>query len=397
MNDTENILHTASRPGNSRAYLVVFLGILAAFGPFVTDLYLPALPDVMTHFHSSVAIAQLSLTACMVGLAAGQLIIGPLSDKFGRKTPLSVCMVIFTLSSVGIMMAPDIRWLIALRLVQGLSSAGGVVIARAAAADLYEGEEMKRFFALLMTVNGIAPIIAPVAGSLLLQLTDWRGIFICLTVLGLALTTASLAFVEPLELPRRLTGSVMRSYASFLPIVKNRTFMLLAATLTFLTAALFAYISASSFIFQKHYGFSALVYGLYFALNAAGFALGAHFSGRLSGPVAVRVGAISAVAISIALFAATVTGAGFWIVETLYFAYMICYGLVMPSASALAIDLERQNAGSASAMIGFFPFFICGVVSPLTGIGNTFVTTSAIMLACSLLAYVTYRLASARL
>lgn len=397
MNENESVLHSASRPVNSRAYLVIFLGILAAFGPFVTDLYLPALPDVMVHFHSSVAVAQLSLTACMVGLAAGQLIIGPLSDKFGRKKPLVFCLMIFTLSSAGILMAPDIHWLISLRLVQGLSSAGGVVIARAAAADLYDGEEMKRFFALLMTVNGVAPIIAPVAGSLLLQLTDWRGIFICLTALGAALVAACPAFAEPLAPSRRLTGSVMRSYASFLPIVRNRTFMLLAATLTLLTAALFAYISASSFIFQQHYGFSALAFGLYFALNAAGFALGANLSGRMSGPAAVRGGAIAAAAVSIALFTATVTGAAFWLIEALYFAYMICYGLVMPSASALAIDLERRNAGSASAMIGFFPFFICGVVSPLTGLGDTFVTTAAIMLVCSLLAYVTYRLAAARL
>jgi DHA1 family bicyclomycin/chloramphenicol resistance-like MFS transporter len=196
---------------NSRLFLVLFLGVLAAIGPFVMDLYLPALPSVVTYFDTSMPTVQLSLTSCMVGLAVGQLIIGPLSDKYGRKMPLLICITLFALSGIGIVMAENMQTLISFRFLQGISSAGGVVIARAAAADLYEGPEMARFFALLMSVNGVAPIIAPVIGSLLLEITDWHGIFAFQAGLGILLFIACLRFQESLNINKRHDGEIVVS------------------------------------------------------------------------------------------------------------------------------------------------------------------------------------------
>lgn len=224
----------------SRLFLVLFLGVLAAIGPFVMDLYLPAMPGVVTYFNTSMSTVQLSLTSCMIGLAIGQLIIGPLSDKYGRKMPLLICITIFTLSGIGIVMAENIQTLIAFRFLQGISSAGGVVIARAAAADLYEGQEMARFFALLMSVNGVAPIIAPVVGSMLLEITGWQGIFAFQAGLGILLFIACLRFQESLSVNKRHDGEIISSYMNYFAILKNGPFMLLTSVLMFITSGLIA-------------------------------------------------------------------------------------------------------------------------------------------------------------
>lgn len=258
---------------NSRLFLVLFLGVLAAIGPFVMDLYLPALPSVVTYFDTSMPTVQLSLTSCMVGLAVGQLIIGPLSDKYGRKMPLLICITLFALSGIGIVMAENMQTLISFRFLQGISSAGGVVIARAAAADLYEGPEMARFFALLMSVNGVAPIIAPVIGSLLLEITDWRGVFAFQAGLGILLFIACLRFQESLSINKRHDGEIVSSYMNYFAIIKNGPFMLLTGVLSFMTAGLVAYIAASPFIFQDHYQLSTMAFSLIFSFNAAGLRL----------------------------------------------------------------------------------------------------------------------------
>ena len=169
---------------NSKLFLVLLLGVLSAFGPFVVDLYLPSLPQLASFFETSASMTQLTLTTAMIGLAVGQLLLGPLSDKFGRKIPLIISLVIYIISTVLIVYAPNIESMIVLRVIQGLSSAGSVVISRAVATDLYRGREMTRFFGLLMTINGIAPIISPILGSLLLEYISWKGVFVFLALIG---------------------------------------------------------------------------------------------------------------------------------------------------------------------------------------------------------------------
>jgi len=375
---------------NSRLFLVLFLGVLAAIGPFVMDLYLPALPSVVTYFDTSMPTVQLSLTSCMVGLAVGQLIIGPLSDKYGRKMPLLICITLFALSGIGIVMAENMQTLISFRFLQGISSAGGVVIARAAAADLYEGPEMARFFALLMSVNGVAPIIAPVIGSLLLEITDWRGVFAFQAGLGILLFIACLRFQESLSINKRHDGEIVSSYMNYFAIIKNGPFMLLTGVLSFMTAGLVAYIAASPFIFQDHYQLSTMAFSLIFSFNAAGFAIGAYIASKISQKAGVKFGIFSSVIVGIALYILVMTNGNFWLVELCLFIYGFNYGVLAPGVSSLAIAMERQYAGSASAVAGFFPFLMGAIVSPLVGIGDTFISTGFIMFISTLLALLTW-------
>ena len=183
---------------NSKLFLVLFLGTLSAFGPFVTDLYLPALPTMSSYFNSSTPTIQLTLTGSMVGLALGQLLIGPISDKYGRKNPLIISLIAYLISTISIIIFHNIYAMIVLRFIQGVSSAGAVVISRAISTDLYHGRELAAFFALLMAVNGLAPILSPILGSLLLELTDWRGIFVTLALIGVVLLAVSFKFKESL-------------------------------------------------------------------------------------------------------------------------------------------------------------------------------------------------------
>ena len=375
---------------DSRLFLVLFLGVLAAIGPFVMDLYLPALPSVVTYFDTSMPTVQLSLTSCMVGLAVGQLIIGPLSDKYGRKMPQLICITLFALSGIGIVMAENMQTLISFRFLQGISSAGGVVIARAAAADLYDGPEMARFFALLMSVNGVAPIIAPVIGSLLLEITDWRGIFAFQAGFGILLFIACLRFQESLNINKRHDGEIVSSYMNYFTIIKNGPFMLLTGVLSFMTAGLVAYIAASPFIFQEHYQLSTMAFSLIFSFNAAGFAIGAYIASKISQKAGVKFGILSSVIVGIALYILVMTNGNFWLVELCLFIYGFNYGVLAPGVSSLAIAMERQYAGSASAVAGFFPFLMGAIVSPLVGIGDTFISTGFIIFISTLLALLTW-------
>ena len=197
---------------NSKLFLVLLLGVLSAFGPFVVDLYLPSLPQLASFFETSASMTQLTLTTAMIGLAVGQLLLGPLSDKFGRKIPLIISLVIYIISTVLIVYAPNIEAMIVLRVIQGLFSAGSVVISRAVATDLYRGHEMTRFFGLLMTINGLAPIISPILGSLLLEYISWKGIFIFLALIGVIVLLFCFRLKESLNLENRLQGSIFSTF-----------------------------------------------------------------------------------------------------------------------------------------------------------------------------------------
>ena len=254
---------------NSRLFLILLLGSLSAFGPFITDLYLPALPGMGEYFHTSASMVQLTLTTSMIGLGLGQLFIGPISDKYGRIRPLMVSLAIYIASSLLIVFTQDIEGMIVLRAIQGLSSAGSVVLSRAIAADLYQGEELGRFYGLLMSVNGIAPIISPVIGALLLQFTNWRGIFVVLVLIGVVLMAFCRRLEESHPPHKRVSGSLLSIFAVLGKILGNRTFMGFACIQALVMGGLFAYIASSSFIFQTAYGVSDFVYSLCFALNGA--------------------------------------------------------------------------------------------------------------------------------
>jgi drug resistance transporter, bcr/cflA subfamily len=374
------------RNTNSNVFLVILLGVLSAFGPFVVDLYLPSLPQLAQFFATTPSMTQLTLTTAMIGLAVGQLLLGPMSDKFGRKKPLILSLVIYIISTVCIIFSPNVETMIVLRVVQGLSSAGSVVISRAVATDLYRGREMTRFFGLLMTINGIAPIISPILGSLLLEYVSWKGVFVFLALIGLVVLVFCFRLKESLMPENRLSGSILSIFSTFGIIVKNRLFMSYVGIESFLLGAMFAYIAASPFILQSFYGLSAFAFSLCFGANGAALVIGSNIGGKLPNRTALSLGVLGFFVAALYTIVLLLIQPYWFFVEIGFFSMLLMMGLTFPAISSLAMESERQYAGSASALLGFSPFFLGSVVSPLVGMGNIFYSTAVVIFICGLLA-----------
>ena len=278
---------------NSKLFLVLLCGTMSAFGPFMMDLYLPALPELQSFFNTSASLTQVSLMTSMVGLGAGQLLLGPISDKFGRKKPLLLSLLVYTLASIALVFSPNIHVLITLRAIQGLAASGAVVMSRAIAADLYSGRELGKFFVMLMTVHGLAPVLSPMAGSALLTFTDWRGVFVSLTLLGIVLIAAVFNFVESLPAERRLKGSIFKSFLVYPKIFANKTFMSFVTMQALGFAGLFAYISSSPFIFQKIFGMAPLAFSMCFGANGLAVMTGAQITQRTNRSMALKIGVLT--------------------------------------------------------------------------------------------------------
>lgn len=370
---------------NSKLFLVLFLGTLSAFAPFVTDLYLPALVFMGEYFSADTAQVQLTLTGSMVGMALGQLLIGPISDKYGRKNLILVSLFIYLLATIFIIFSPNIEVMSILRFFQGVFSASSVVISRAVATDLYSGKGLKEFFSLLMAVNGMAPIISPVFGSVLLQFVSWKGVFVALAILGFVLIVVGLKFVESLPKEKRLNASLLSVYGNIPKIFKNRKFLALVLVQSFAMSALFGYIAASPFILQTEYGLSTFVYSLFFAVNGSAIVIGTRVSSFLSHrSVLYGLGLmfISSLLISLIL----VIKLNVFILEVFLFLLLLGLGMMIPSMSAAAMNSGREFAGTASAVLGFSPSLFGGIVSPLVGLGNLLLSTSIVLVLSTFLA-----------
>ena len=378
---------------NSKVFLLILLGMLSAFGPFVTDMYLPSLPAMADYFSASLPMVQMGLTTSMIGLALGQIFFGPLSDKYGRRPLLLVSMLLFIVSTLFCLFAPDIYSFVTLRLIQGIAGAGGIVISRSVATDCYGGKELAKAFAMISAVNGLAPILAPVGGGVMLKFTNWLGIFVFLLFLGVLLLLLCLRLKEPLPPERRIDVPAFSSFRTFLPLFKKRRFMGYVFIQAFVFGMIFAYISSSPFVLQEHYRLSPLLYSLCFAVNAIALIIGTTLAGRFRH---IRQGMVTGVIGSFVL--AVFTGLTLWYempiayFETALFLNLIFGGLVLPTSTALALDSERQNAGAASAVFGAVSFLAGGmalaggIVSPLVGIGNILHTTAIIMVVSSAIA-----------
>lgn len=375
---------------NSKLFLVIFLGVLSAFGPFIIDLYLPALPIMSEYFGVNATIIQLTLTGSMIGLSVGQLIIGPISDRIGRKLPLICSLIIYILSTLFIVLVNNINFVIILRFIQGFSAAGSVVLSRAIATDLYGGRNLKSFFSLLMTINGLAPIVAPIFGGIIIQFTEWRSIFIILTILGLILLIVSLKFYESLEESKRFSGSLIETYKKLFNIVKNRTFITYILVQSFAMAGLFGYISASPFIFQEEYGVSAFVYSLFFGLNGLALIIGSRISNLFNNKKSISIGLNSMVILSIYITLSLIFRLNVLLVELGFFMLLVGLGIILPATSSSAMNSERSNAGGAAAILGFIQFLFGGLVSPLVGLGNILYSTSIVLIVSSIIALFLY-------
>jgi MFS transporter, DHA1 family, multidrug resistance protein len=355
--------------------LVLALGALTAFGPLSLDMYLPGLPDLSRDLGASASLAQLTLTACMIGLAAGQLLAGPLSDARGRRRPLLAGLALYAIASALCAVAPSIWALIPLRLIQGAAGAAGIVIARAVVRDLHEGDAAARFYALLMLVNGLAPIVAPIAGGQLLGVTDWRGVFWALAAIGVALFLVGWRWVpETLPAADRHGGGLGATAAVFHRLLRSRVFMGYTLAQGLGSAMMFCYIADSPFVVQDIYGLSAQAFSVVFAVNAIGIVALAQLSGRLVGRVSPRTllaaGLWTGLAGALGLLAAVLLDAGLAGVLPAFFVIVSSCGLVGPNATALALAGDPRTAGSAGALLGLAQFALGAAFAPLAGVGG---------------------------
>ncbi|WP_232317015.1 multidrug effflux MFS transporter [Paenibacillus sp. D9] len=355
--------------------LAIMLGSLTAIGPFSLDMYLPALPEMTAELGGTKLLGQLSLTFCMLGLAAGQLLAGPLSDARGRKKPLLAALAIYAAASLLCAFSGSIAMLLACRLIQGLSGAAGIVIARAVVRDLYSGKEMTRFFSQLMLINGAAPILAPIFGGQLLRFVSWRGTFVFLAILGVILLTAAwLALPETLAPQRRAKGGLRQTVGNFGFFLRDRSFMGFVLTMSLVSGAMFAYISGSSFVLQQLYGVSPSQYSFIFALNGAGIILASQLTGRLAMRMDTerlfRSGVLIALCGGAALLGTVLLGGGLAPVMASLFIVVSSVGIVGTASTSLSMQNAGSAAGSASALIGMLQFAAGMAFSALSGLGG---------------------------
>lgn len=377
-----------SRDYNSLQFILIFTSVLSAFGPFVTDLYLPALPVMSESFNTGVSMVQMSLTVSLIGLASGQLLFGPVSDKFGRKLPLLVSLFVFIISTIGCIFSRSIESFVFFRLLQGFAGAGGIVISKSIAVDLYEKDKLSKFMSMLAAINALAPILAPLAGALLLKYTNWQGIFDVLLLIGIVIFIMAIIFKESLASNKRHKGNVFRSFLAFKVVLSNKKFLYYTMALALVMGLFFSYLSASPFIFQTLYRVSALLYGIFFALNAIGLMIGTRLSILFSNSEkAIAFGATALIGLSVLMSVFLFIQAPVFIVEAGFFLLLTAAGIILPEGTTLALNLERENAGSASACIGFFQFILGGIVSPLVGIGNIMYSTGIMLIICGLLCW----------
>jgi DHA1 family bicyclomycin/chloramphenicol resistance-like MFS transporter len=375
-------------PKNSVLFLFIFLGMLTAFGPFVTDIYLPALPLMTVYFNASIPMVQLGLTFSMLGLALGQIFFGPLSDKYGRKNPLLFAMYVFAVSTIACIFSQSIEVFLILRFIQGLSAAGGIVISRSIATDKFRKQNLTKALALVAVIGGIAPIIAPIMGGLILNFTTWKGVFAALLILGVILLSFCVKFNESLSTPRKSKEKLTNFLKLFKNVLKNKKYIFYVLNFAFAQGILFGYIAASPFIIQNHYGFSPMSFGFLFAINAAATGAGAGTSAIFKKQEnCVLTSACAMVFFSVIMFVTLMLNAGIVIFEINLIILLFSMGLTFTSSTALAMNINRKQAGTASSLLGATPFLFGGIVSPLAGLGNILFSTGIIFVASAILSF----------
>ena len=346
-------------------WLSLLLGTLSAYGPLLMDAYLPAFPVIQEELGISASLTQMSLTMCLIGLALGPLAIGTLSDRIGRKKPLAIGITVAILCCLLVPFVRNIWLFLALRLLQGIASSAGIVLTRAIAKDLFTGERLTKFFAMLIAVNGIFPIISPLLGSAILAVASWQTIFLFLGGLGILLLLGILFGYQETLQPQE---HIHQMESGWRAVLSDRIFVLLVLIQGFIYGALFSYISGSSFMFQNVYGLSDQMYSLLYGINGIGFI----------GSVLVM---LSGIRNSIAL---AIIGL-FLVVATL--------GIVNSVVTTLAMDRQGEHAGVASSILGIGMYSIGIICTPLVGImgSHTYLPLALLIFLCEIGALGVYR------
>jgi DHA1 family bicyclomycin/chloramphenicol resistance-like MFS transporter len=388
-----------SKAAASQRGLILLLGLLTAFGPMSIDMYLPAFPAIAHEFGVGMAAVQYTLAAYNVGLALGQLLYGPLADQLGRKPTLLAGMVVYAGAAIGCAWAPSVSSLVGLRVVQAVGGCAGMVLARAIVRDRFEGNDAARVFSTMMLVMGVAPILAPTVGSLVVARADWRLIFWLLAALaGLTLVGIVLALPESLPAERRNPEAVRRAFRTYGRLLQDRVFVGYALTAGLVQATMFAYITGSSFVFTQLFGLSAQQYGLLFGLNASGMIAASQLNNRLlrrfTFQQILRGTTVVNVLAGLALLVLARTGwLGIYGIVLPVFVVVSSVGFTSPNATAGALQRHAQQAGSASALLGTL-MYSCGAGAALavSALANgTAAPMATVIAGCGAGAWVVYR------
>ncbi len=353
--------------------LLLILGALSAFGPLAIDFYLPSFPALARAFATDVEHVQLSLAVYFIGLAIGQLVYGPLADRFGRRKPLLIGVTLFSLASLACALAPSLEWLIAARFVQALGGCAGMVVSRAVVRDLCDPINSAKVFSQLMLVMGLAPILAPLAGGLLLSTLGWPSIFICLTLFSFLCLLAVAKWLPETLAKDASSAPLSGALGQYRRLLANLPFLGYALTGGFAVAGMFAYIAGSPFVFIELYGIPTEHYGWLFGSNALGFILVAqlnawlvarHGPGYWLGKVVWFYWAAGLVLLLVAL----AKPQALWPLLVPLFCCIACLGILLPNASACAMAGQGRHAGSASALLGSLQFAIAASAAAMVGV-----------------------------
>jgi DHA1 family bicyclomycin/chloramphenicol resistance-like MFS transporter len=382
---------TAERPSVLRTALV--LGGFVAIGPLTIDMYLPALPTITTELETTSAAVQLTLTGTLVGLALGQLVLGPVSDALGRKRPLLAGTALHVLASLLVLVAPNLAVLGALRVLQGVGTAAGAVIAIAIVRDLYDGRAAATMLSRLFLVLGAAPVLAPTIGGELLRFTSWRGIFALLAVYGvLMIVVGARTLPETLPPQRRQNSGVRGTLRGYRDLFRDRAYVGLVLVAGLTMAGLFSYVSGSAFVYQGQFGLDEQQFGLLFGAGAfwliAATQLNPLLLRRFSPQQLLVAGTVAGAAGGAALVALAGTGTGGLpaVVGSLWAVLFAC-GMALPNAPALALSRHGDAAGTAAALLGAIQFGVGAVVSPVVGLlGNDAVAIGTVVVSALVLA-----------
>lgn len=374
---------TASAPTSGKYYIfiILFLVLLSAFGSFVNDMYVPTLPEMVKAFHTNIPTVQLGLTFGMIGLGVGEVVLGPLSDRYGRKPILLFALVVFAIGALMSIWSKSIHEFIFWRLIQGLGASGGYFLARSIPADMYGGRALAKVMALVGAINGFAPASAPVIGGFVGHQLGWQGVFWILFGFAVLLIVLSFFYKESLPASRRVSGKIWNAFKNYGALARNKAFVIHVLLKGSALGMLFAYISSAPYIIQNHYGYNEVQFGLFMGFNAMFVAAGAMIALKFrSMRRAAVIGGVSLFFIAIGQALSLFFVKSVWVYEAWNVVMIFCMGMLFTVANTLAMNEGRQFAGDASAFVGMAGYVFGAVASPMVGIGNVLHSTAITLL-----------------
>ncbi len=369
---------------------VAFIALIGAFSSLVNDMYLPTIPSMMREFHTTPSMTQMGISMAMIGMGIGSVLWGSSSDRYGRKPVLIVSLIIFVLATGLSLLSKSITFFICCRLFQGLGAGGAMVLSTSIPADVYMGRQLAKLMAIVGAINGIAPALGPVVGGFMADSVGWKGIFIVLLAVGIVMTFWTTHYTETLPPARRLKATSFSDYIkAYKSLFLNGRFMIYVTIKAVAIGLLYAYISSAPFIIQTHYGFSATQFGLIFGANAIAMGIGSYLAPRFKVmKQAMVVGCVGMFVFAVAEAIVMWFKCPFFLYEIFAIPMLLFSGMIFSSANTLSMEVGRDEAGTASAILSVVKYIFAAVVSPLVGLGNMFHSTAIAFVAVTSLALI---------